>query len=129
MRLSTSCATAHSSTRATTSSTPAVSHAGIRSTPSSTRLCAGTPTSGCAIPLNGVVAVAAAVRQCGTVDVYGLSTMSSPRTTCSYYWECQRGKSDAWYHARPGDAAFHDFRGNARTLLRWNASGVIRIRT
>ena len=87
-----------------------------------------------AIPLTGVVAVAAAVRQCGTVDVYGLSTMRSPRATCSYYWECRGGKvtgskSDVWYHSRPGDAAFHDFSGNARTLVRWNASGVIRIRT
>ena len=79
-----------------------------------------------AIPLSGVVAVAAALRSCAAVDVYGLSTMSTPRSTCFYYWNC--GMTDAKYHSRPGDAEFHDFMGNAAALIRWNASGLINIR-
>ena len=79
-----------------------------------------------AIPLTGVVAVAAAIRSCRSVDVYGMSTMERGKRTCFYYWQC-RG-TDRQYHSRPGDAEFHDFRGNANALLRWNASGHIRIR-
>ena len=81
-----------------------------------------------AIPLTGVVAVAMAIRSCARVDVYGMSTMSAgARRSCFYYWSCGQG-TDARYHSRPGDAEFHDFRGNALALLRWNASGHIRIR-
>ena len=92
-----------------------------------------------AIPLTGVVAVALAIRACDTVNVYGMSTMQSLKpstpaamtnqrrvTTCFYYFRCQQ--SDAVYHSRPGDAEFHDFSGNAKALLRWNASGAITIR-
>lgn len=83
-----------------------------------------------AIPLTGVVAVAAAMRSCESVDVYGLSTMGAGhRTACFYYWRCGGRLTDAVYHSRPGDAAFHDFAGNARALLAWNASGLIRLRT
>ena len=82
-----------------------------------------------AIPLSGVVAVAVAMRSCDTVDVYGLSTMRSVQPTCYYYWSCGRGMTDAKYHSRPGDAEFHDFAGNAQALLRWNESGLIRLRT
>ena len=90
-----------------------------------------------AIPLTGVVAVAVAMRACATVDVYGLSVSaalpspptSATRPTCYYYWSCSRGMTDAKYHSRPGDAEFHDFAGNARALLRWNESGLIRLRT
>ena len=78
-----------------------------------------------AIPLTGVVAVAAAIRMCSSVDVYGMSTMTHAKA-CFYYWQCHG--TDKWYHSRPGDAAFHDFRGNALALTRWNASGLIRIR-
>ena len=87
-----------------------------------------------AIPLTGVVAVAVAMRSCDSVDVYGLSTMSSARPACFYYWRCGGGLTaataltDAKYHSRPGDAEFHDFKGNAQALLRWNASGLIHIR-
>ncbi|KAL1520549.1 hypothetical protein AB1Y20_022125 [Prymnesium parvum] len=83
-----------------------------------------------AIPLTGVVAVAAATRLCSSVDVYGLSTMeyqSQTKKTCFYYWMCS--STDKWYHSRPGDSQFHDFKGNARALLRWNASGIIRLRS
>lgn len=82
-----------------------------------------------AIPLTGVVAVAAASRMCRTVDVYGLSTMQyEPREkVCFYYWRC--GSTDRWYHSRPGDSDFHDFKGNARALIRWNTSGLIRLRS
>ena len=79
-----------------------------------------------AIPLSGVVAVAVALRSCASVDVYGLSTMDRTQRSCFYYWQC--GQSDGTYHTRPGDAQFHDFKGNARALLRWNASGIIRLR-
>ena len=80
-----------------------------------------------AIPLTGVVAVAVAMRSCESVDVYGLSTMEeTTRRSCFYYWRCS--STDAVYHSRPGDAEFHDFKGNARALLRWNASGAVRIR-
>ena len=79
-----------------------------------------------AIPLTGVVAVAIAMRSCDTVDVYGMSVMSRAKQACFYYWSC--GRTDATYHSRPGDAQFHDFHGNAQALLRWNASGAIRLR-
>lgn len=82
-----------------------------------------------AIPLTGVVAVAAAIRSCDSVSVYGLSTMSAQRPSCFYYWRCGKRDTDAVYHSRPGDAEFHDFEGNAQALLRWNASGAIRLRT
>mmetsp|Transcript_39621 Transcript_39621/g.84382 ORF Transcript_39621/g.84382 Transcript_39621/m.84382 type:complete len:267 (+) Transcript_39621:87-887(+) len=78
------------------------------------------------IPLTGVVAVAIAMRSCKNVDTYGLSTMQSRPRTCFYYWRC--GQTDAWYHRRPGDSDFHDFRANAAALLNWNASNHIRIR-
>jgi len=77
------------------------------------------------IPLTGVVAVAIAIRSCRSVDVYGLSTMTSP-AACFYYWSC--GQTDGLYHTRPGDSEFHDFRANAAALLQWNASGHIRVR-
>eukprot|EP00966_Prymnesium_polylepis_P068360 1588130-Prymnesium_polylepis.1 len=82
-----------------------------------------------AIPLTGVVAVAAATRLCRSVDVYGLSTMlyTPGEKTCFYYWQCH--STDKWYHTRPGDSEFHDFKGNARALIRWNASGLIRLRS
>ena len=88
-----------------------------------------------AIPLTGVTAVAIATRMCRKVDVYAMSTLSGP-PACYYYWYSKRGggctggarSSDEWYHKRPGDAEFHDFRGNADALLQWNASGAIRIR-
>lgn len=88
-----------------------------------------------AIPLTGVTAVALAARMCNQVDVYGMSTMQSPEA-CFYYWHAKKGGrcnlrqggTDAAYHRRPGDAAFHDFRGNAQALLRWNATGRIRLR-
>lgn len=83
-----------------------------------------------AIPLSGVVAVAVALRSCAAVDVYGLSvgaaTDHTQKRACFYYWSC--GSTDKTYHSRPGDAAFHDFQGNAAALLRWNASGLITIR-
>lgn len=65
-----------------------------------------------AIPLTGLVAVAIATRLCARVDVYGLSTMKHDKGTkriCFYYWQC--GATDEAYHSRPGDAAFHDFKG------------------
>lgn len=86
-----------------------------------------------AIPLTGVAAVALATRMCNRVDVYGMSTMQGD-DACYYYWMSNNGKcnnrfaSDAWYHQRPGDANFHDFKGNAEALRRWNASGYIRLR-
>ena len=99
------------------------------------------------IPLTGVVAVAVAMRVCRTVDVYGLSTVAASKDndaggsrkkpargrthdgakpTCFYYFRCG-GSTDDWYHRRPGDAEFHDFGGNAAALLRWNASGQVRL--
>ena len=36
--------------------------------------------------------------------------------------------SDAAYHSRARDAAYHDFAAHARTLLAWNCSGAIRMR-
>ena len=97
------------------------------------------------IPLTGVVAVAVAMRVCRTVDVYGLSTVAAQwgekgpparkparqgrggrSATCFYYFRCS-GSTDEWYHRRPGDADFHDFAGNALALLRWNATGQIRL--
>ena len=82
-----------------------------------------------AIPLTGVVAVALAIRSCESVDVYGMSTMDdSSAGTCFYYWRCGRGQTDKVYHSRKGDSEFHDFSGNARALLEWNRSGIIRIR-
>lgn len=81
-----------------------------------------------AIPLTGVVAVAVAMRSCANVSVYGMSTMQKPakQKACYYYWHC--GATDKAYHSRPGDADFHDFKRNAATLLKWNASGQINIR-
>ena len=91
------------------------------------------------IPLAGLVAAAIAVSSCQTVDVYGLSTMQyderkatpgSPRV-CGYYYACGGAPglaSDRAYHSRPGDAEYHDFRAHAQTLLKWNRSGVVRIR-
>lgn len=82
-----------------------------------------------AIPLTGVVAVALAIRSCDSVDVYGMSTLGPDSSrACFYYWRCGRGQTDAAYHSRKGDSEFHDFKGNARALLNWNASGAIRIR-
>ena len=82
------------------------------------------------IPLTGVVAAAVATRLCSSVDVYGLSTMRyapEEKKICFYYWQCR--SSDRWYHSRPGDSDFHDFKGNAAALIRWNASGSIRLRS
>ena len=88
------------------------------------------------VPLTGVVAVAIALRSCGTVDAYGFSTMSNERPSCMYYWLCGNAGDDATdsaYHDRSKPlAAFfarHDFGLNAQALLRWNASGAIRLRT
>ena len=69
------------------------------------------------------------MRVCRAVDVYGLSTMREAKglKTCMYYFRCST--TDGVYHSRPGDAEFHDFKGNANALLRWNASGLIRLRT
>ncbi len=83
------------------------------------------------IPLTGLVAVAAAMRSCDSVDVYGMSTMTKPGA-CIYWWRCGRGgrMTDGFYHSgRPGDAEFHDFQRNAGALVRWNASGSITLRT
>ena len=81
------------------------------------------------IPLTGVVAAAVAMRSCRRVSTYGLSTMTAARSTCFYFFRCAgRERSDAQYHSRPGDGEFHDFRGNAAALLKWNASGHLRIR-
>ena len=78
-------------------------------------------------PLTGVVAVAAALRSCASVDVYGMSTLAS-RRSCFYYWLCGANVTDAAYHGRADDfRSRHDFAKNAQALLRWNASGLIRL--
>ena len=49
---------------------------------------------------------------------------------CGYYFACSGApglQSDRAYHSRPGDAEFHDFPATARTLLRWNTTGAVRI--
>ena len=52
-----------------------------------------------------------------------------PRVCDYYYRSGARCPTDSFYHTgRPGDAEFHDFRAHARALLRWNTSGLIRIR-
>lgn len=104
------------------------------------------------MPLAGLVTVALALRMCGGVRVYGLSTnrATSHEQPCAYYWSCSatyshprsdhddlfvqrrwqyklRGAyTDRAYHSRR--VSVHDFPAHARTLERWNASGLISIR-
>ena len=72
------------------------------------------------------------------------SSSDRPRV-CGYYWHCGLAlagptssprlvlaspglTSDAAYHRRSGDAAYHDFEAHAQALLRWNQTGQIRMR-